>query len=424
MKYFVLILISFFAKFALADCLTTLDISGAISMGTQDYIQRALRTAAEQKCSAIYLRVNTPGGSLQASRKIVEDILNSPIPFLCLITPQGAHAGSAGAIILQACHVTGALAATNIGAATPISGTGEKMDEALKTKIINDTVSWMEGVTQLRGRNLDFSKRMITEGISLSSEEAVKEKVIDILALSEMDFLQKAHLREVVTGSENLKTIVNVGAVQEYQKDLRGKILDFVSDPEFVYLIFMGSLALLYAEITNPGLIGPGVVGTLGLILSLVAFNKLNVEWGGLALIILGLGLLVAELFITSFGVLGIGGIVSLFVGSVLLFDVATSGYSLPYSLITIVVGSVAVIFGGLAYFAAKTLRTKSKGHDDDLKELANRIVYLDPNGMVGKIEVAGEVWNFESDDVLFSGDQVTVYAREGLILKVKKNKE
>lgn len=421
MKYLIFFLTIFFSTFSHADCLTTLDISGPISMGTHDYIQRGLKSAKDQNCSAIYLKVNTPGGSLQSSRMIVEEILNSQIPFLCLITPQGAHAGSAGAIILQACHVTGALAATNIGAATPVSGAGDKMDDALKNKIVNDTVSWMEGVTKIRKRNLDFSKRMITEGISLSSEEAVKQKVVDILALSEIDFLQKAHMREVLVGQELQKHFVNVGTVEQYDRDLRAKILDFIADPEFAYLIFMGSLALLYAEITHPGLLLPGIVGGVGLVLSLVAFHKLNVEWGGLGLILLGVGLLVAELFVASFGVLGIGGLVALFVGSVLLFDVATTGYSLPYTLIGSVVGVVAIIFGGLGFLAVRTLGMKSKGHDDDLKELPNRIISLESDGLSGKIEIAGEVWSFICDEPLTLQDSVLVLNRESLILKVKK---
>ncbi len=424
MKFIIFVLMLLVSIVSKADCLITLDISGPISMGTHDYIQRGLKSAKEQSCSAIYLRVNTPGGSLQSSRMIVEEILDSQIPFLCLITPQGAHAGSAGAIILQACHVTGALAATNIGAATPVSGGGEKMDDALKNKIVNDTVSWMEGVTKIRKRNLDFSKRMITEGISLSSEEAVKQGVVDILALSEMDFLQKAHMREVLVGQELQKHIVTVGTVQEYGRDLRAKILDFIADPEFAYLIFMGSLALLYAELTHPGLLLPGVVGGVGLVLSLVAFHKLNVEWGGLGLILLGIGLLVAELFVASFGILGVGGLVALFVGSVLLFDVAVTGYTLPYTLIASVVGVVAIIFGGLGFLAVRTFGMKTKGHDDDLKQLPNRIISIEPDGLSGKIEVGGEVWSFQSEDPLSLEDKITVLDRESFILKVKKHRE
>jgi membrane-bound serine protease (ClpP class) len=282
----------------------------------------------------------------------------------------------------------------------------------------------MEGVTKIRKRNLDFSKRMITEGISLSSEEAVKQGVVDILAISEMDFLQKSHMREVLVGPELQKHFVNVGTVQEYDRDLRAKILDFIADPEFAYLIFMGSLALLYAEITHPGLLLPGIVGGVGLVLSLVAFHKLNVEWGGLGLILLGIGLLVAELFVASFGVLGIGGLVALFVGSVLLFDVAVTGYTLPYTLIASVVGVIAIIFGGLGLIAVRTLGMKTKGHDDDLKELPNRIVFLEANGMSGKLEVGGEVWSFVSEEPLLLEDKVIVLDRELLILKVKKHRE
>ncbi|WP_413557425.1 NfeD family protein [Bdellovibrio sp. HCB209] len=405
-----------------ATCTLSLTINDAITASTTDYLERAEKRAEDNKCDSIFIRVNTPGGSLQSTRRIVERMLASKIPYLCLITPRGGHAGSAGAIILQACHVNGGVEATNVGAATPILGTGEKMPDDLRNKMINDTVSWLEGVTTLRGRNLQFSKEIVTEAKSFSSTDAVKMKALDILAQDEADFLKQAEGRKVLLQGKDPGVVV-VGDLQEFFPDTRYRILNFIADPEFAYLLFMGSLGLLYVELTHPGLVAPGVIGGIGLVFSLIAFHKLEVVWGGLALILLGIAFLIAEIFIPSFGILGIGGLVSLFVGSVFLFDQAT-GYTLPYSIILPVVLAIGAVFFGVGYLALKTLRVKTKDNDHDLKSSEGVVVSTDENGHRGQVSVMGEIWNFVSEDSVNKDDRVHVTDRQGLTLNVKKNKE
>lgn len=407
---------------AQATCTVAVTVSEAISASTSDYLERAQNRAIENNCDSIFVRINTPGGSLQSTRLIVERILASPIPFICLIAPSGGHAGSAGAIILQACHVNGGLKATNVGAATPVLGTGSEMPEDLRKKMINDTVSWLAGVTKLRGRNLKFSEEIVTEAKALSSEEAVKVQALDILAHSESDFLFKSEGRKVLLADQK-EASVSVGELQDFLPDIRHRVLSFVADPEFAYLLFMGSLGLLYVEMTHPGLIAPGVVGGMGLVLSLVAFHKLDVAWGGLALILLGVAFLVIEIFVPSFGILGIGGLISLFVGSVFLFDAEVSGYTLPLSLIIAVVGVVAVFVLGIGYLTLKTVKMKSKGLDEDLAESDGVVISVDETGLQGQVEIMGEVWNFTSADseVLKVKDQVQVTTRMALMLYVKK---
>lgn len=424
MKSLMLILVvSLLSVFAQADCTTAVTINEAISASTSDYLERAEKRSVENKCSSLYLRINTPGGSLQSTRLIVERILASPVPYLCLIAPRGGHAGSAGAIILQACHVNGGLTATNIGAATPILGTGEKTPDDLRKKLINDTVSWMEGVTKLRGRSLKFSKEIITEAKALSSEVAHAEGALDILASSELDFLQQARGRKVLIGEKKELSAVEIHDLREFVPDLRYKVLSFVADPEFAYLLFMGSLALLYVEITHPGLIAPGVIGGIGLVLSMVAFHKLDVTWGGLALILLGITFLIAEIFIPSFGALGIGGLIAVFVGSVFLFDAETTGYTLPLSLIISVVGVLGIFFLGLGYLAVKTLRMRTQDADAQMQSRDGVVMTVTNNGHSGQVEIIGEIWNFVSEDPLAPGDRVHITGRQGLTLNVKKNK-
>lgn len=404
-----------------ATCTIALTIEEAISASTLDYLARAENRAKERNCQSIYLRLNTPGGSLQSTRLIVESILASSIPYLCLIAPSGGHAGSAGAIILQACHVNGGLPTTNLGAATPILGNGEKTSDDLRKKLVNDTVSWLEGVTRLRGRNLKFSKEIVTQAKALSAEEAYNVKALDILANDEYEFLKKAEGRSVIIG-ENKQASVQVGELSEFFPDLRYKILGFIADPEFAYLLFMGSLALLYVEITNPGLIAPGVIGGIGLLCSLVAFHKLNIMWGGLTLILLGVAFLILEMFVPSFGALGIGGLISLFVGSLFLFDAEATGYSLPLSLIFSVVGVLGGFFLGLGYLAIRTIRFKSRDVDSDLKNTEGVVSVVESMGHSGQIFIIGETWKFVSEDSLQINDKVHVTGRQGLTLNVKKS--
>ncbi|MGZ3744176.1 MAG: NfeD family protein [Pseudobdellovibrionaceae bacterium] len=401
-------------------CTIGVNIQETIGAATLDYLTRAENYAIENKCGSLFVRMNTPGGSLQSTRLIIEKILASPIPYLCLISPSGGHAGSAGAIILMACHVNGGLTATNIGAATPILGTGGETPKDLRNKVINDTVSWLEGIAGLRGRNPEFAKQIVTEAKAVNAEEAKRLKALDIVANNELEFLQKVQGRKVLV-REQKDFEVQVGSLKEFAPDLRYQILNFTADPEIAYLIFMGSLALLYVELTHPGLIAPGVIGGMGLILSLISFHKLGVVWGGLALILLGVAFLIAEVFVAGFGILGVGGIVSFVVGSILLFDQNLSGQSLPWPLIGGVTFVLAGFMLGLGTLALRTYRGQRRDTDFDLKNKKITIVSLDPKARSGQVEIQGEFWNFISDEELNLTDRVEVLERQGLTLKIRK---
>ncbi|MFN7454037.1 MAG: NfeD family protein [Pseudobdellovibrionaceae bacterium] len=411
----------FFLTPVLADakCTLAVELEGAITMASFDYLKRAETVASERGCGSLFVKINTPGGDLQSTRMIVEKILASPIPYLCLISPSGGHAGSAGAIIMMACHVSAGLPATNLGAATPILASGQQISEDLRKKMINDTKSWLEGVTKLRGRNLKFAEEIITEAKAVSADEAVKLGALDFVATNEEQFLELCQEREVLIGDQQ-KQKVTVGAVQDFAPDLRKKVLGFVADPEMAYMIFMGSLALLYFEITHPGTIAPGVIGGIGLVLSMVALHKMDVQWGGLALIFLGIAFLIAELFVPSFGILGVGGIVSFVVGSLFLFDTAQTGYAIPLYMILGVASVIAAFFLGVGYLALSTIRKRKDGMDGDFKVSKAIVVSVENDGKSGQIEVLGETWRFESTDPLKLDEEVQVLERVGLTLKVK----
>ena len=349
-------LISFFWFSSVqSNCTLSIEIRDVVGPATYDYLQRAQSMAKEKKCQSLLVRINTPGGNLQSTRKIVELIMVSPIPYLCLIHPSGGHAGSAGAIIMQACHVNGAVEATNIGAATPISGSGQKIPDDLRKKLFEDTKSWVEGLARYRGRSVKFARDIVLKATALDAKKAFDEKAIDVVVNDIDEFLDFASGRPVRLNSEK-NTPVSVASLELFNPGLRHNIMQVFSHPQWAYLIFMGSLGLLYFEITHPGSLLPGIVGTFGLVVSLMNFHVLGVSWGAVVLILLGAGFMFAELFVPSFGALGLGGMTSFIVGSMLLFD-GSSGYDLPLSMVIVTSVVLVLIMFGVGFLAVRVTR-------------------------------------------------------------------
>jgi membrane-bound serine protease (ClpP class) len=406
------------------SCTIEVSITGPIGLASLDMLNKGLSRAKADNCSSVLLSINTPGGSLQTTRMMVESILNSSVPVLCLVYPSGAHAGSAGAIILQACHVNGAMRATNLGAATPVTGDGQTIPEDMRKKMLNDTTSWVDSMTELRGRNKQFGREIITEAKAVSATEAQKIGAIDFVADKKMDFLNYAQGRTVKM-SEDKEQIVQVGDLVTLEATVRDQVLALVTDPQTAYLLFMGSLALIYFEITHPGTIVAGVTGGIGLVVSLVALHKLDAQWGGLMLLLIGVALLIAESFVASFGVLGAGGIVAFIAGSLFLFDPQTSGgYRLPLDLIVTTSLILGLSMFGLAYMAFKTRDVRRKGSYDDLLGETGVVVVVDENQQSGQLEVNGETWRFESKEKISVDQKVVINQYKGLTLTVSSKKE
>jgi membrane-bound serine protease (ClpP class) len=400
-------------------CVLEVRIEEAIGAATFDYVGRSLRRADELGCGSILMLLNTPGGNLQTTRMIVEKIINSKIPFLCLVHPSGGHAGSAGAIILQACHVAGAMPSTNLGAATPVSGGGEQIPEDMRKKILNDTVSWMDGITGRRGRNQKFGRDIITEAKAVTADEALRLGAIDSVPQNIDEFLRFAQGREVRLFEETTGR-VRAGSRVNYEPDVRHKILSWITDPSFAYLLLMLGVALLYYELTHIGSIAPGVLGGICLVIAMVSLHKLDVQWGGLALILLGAAFMLAEVFVPSFGALGVGGIASFVLGSLFLFP-EDSGHRIPLALILSTVG----VFGGMmlvvGMMAAKTFAMKKSPDVRGWHGQKGRVITLnESNHRKGQIEISGEIWSFVSSQDLSVGDEVTVTGQDHLTLKVK----
>lgn len=420
MKSIILVAIYLMGGFAFADstCTQQTDITGVIGPATVDLVKRVQASAKAESCDSILLTINTPGGSLESTRQLVEMILNSQLPYLCLVSPSGGHAGSAGAIILQACHVNGALHGTNLGAATPILMSGE-MPKDLRQKILNDTKSWMQSLTRLRGRSEKFGEDIIVEAKAVTAEDALKLKAIDFTGVSVDEFLKFGSDRKVKMDGGREVT-VKTGAIKIFEHDTRFRLLELVADPQFAYLLFMGSLAMIYFEFTHPGAIAPGVLGGIGLIVALIAMDKLDVEWAGLLLILLGIAMFVAEMFLPTLGLLGIGGVAAFVIGSIFLFDPAkTGGYTLPLSLILPVAILLSAVMLGLGILAARTRGVKKRGGYDELVGHTARVTQA--AGQHGYIEIMGEKWKYESAVALQENDSVKVTGYNGLVLQVQK---
>ena len=405
-------------------CTIELKIEGSIGAATLDALERAIYQVEKQSCSALLLLINTPGGQLLSTRKIVDRILNTSFPVLSLIYPAGAHAGSAGAIIMQACHVNGAIETTNIGAATPIMGGGQKIADDLRKKMINDTTSWLDSLTQLRKRSKKFGREIVTEAKALSAQDAFKEKGIDFVGKTKQEFLQFAEGREVTVKNGELH-VVQIGDLVPFHLGFRHRLISLITGPEFVYLLFSGSLLLLYFEITHPGLGAPGILGVMGLILSFMGMHKLDFSWAGVILILLSMVLFLAEVFISGFGIFGASGVVSFFLGSVLLFDPSkTGGVDIPISLILSITFTFAILMGLITWLALSTFKIKRKKSisDDFMDKMASpaTIVQVNEDGVSGFALIKGENWRFRSKTKVHKGDRVKVISYKELTLEVE----
>ncbi len=419
MKVLLFISLIFLSLAASADisehCAVRAEVKGAIGIASYDLLQGAVEKANREACDTVLLTINTPGGSLQTTRKMVETILNSGKIFMCLVSPAGGHAGSAGAIILQACHVAGAIETTNIGAATPVSGGGKEMGKDLRNKMINDTRSWVEGLAKLRSRDVQFAKDIIELAKSVTATEAKRLGAIDYVVTSEKEFVIEANGKKVKVGEKILT--VSPGLVIDYNPGLKNKVLQLVGDPELSYMMFMGSIGLLYFELTHPGTILPGVIGGVGLVVSLISFHKLDVQWGGLLLILLGLLFMIGEAFVPSFGALGLGGVIAFFLGSFFLFDPEVSGSRLPLMTILPTVLALGLATFGLAYLAVKSLGLKKSNEFHEIVGKMGKVVNVEVGGKEGQLEVYGEIWSFESESVVSIDDEVKIKKHKGLKL-------
>jgi len=426
------------ASLALAKPVVVVDVEGAIGPASSDYFERALAEAQARGAQAVVLRMDTPGGLDSAMRDIIRAIISSPIPVITYVAPGGARAASAGAYILLASHVAAMAPGTNVGAATPVQlggmggvpegdqpkdedkegeGKPQPPGNAMERKLVNDATAYIRSLADLRGRNADWAERAVREAASLSAQAALEEKVIDVIADDLPQLLEKIDGREVKLdgGSVTLRT---AGAeVQEIRPDWRNQLLAVLTDPNVAYILMLVGIYGLIFELANPGSLVPGVLGGICILLALFAFQALPINYAGLALMLLGMAFIIGEVFVPSFGILGIGGVVAFVIGSVILFDSDSSFFSISMGLIAGFAVVSAVLLFAIASMAVRV-------HGRPVVSGAEQLIGAEGEALAdftatGQIRVRGEIWTAATDTPLRRGERVRVVAREGLRLRV-----
>jgi membrane-bound serine protease (ClpP class) len=463
MKHWRILLFSLFAAWPLlipakpaveadkpvAGRVVILNVSGAIGPATSDYIHRGLEKASDTAAALVILRMDTPGGLDTAMRKIIQDIIASPVPVVTFVSPSGARAASAGAYILLASHVAAMAPATNVGAATPVRiggipdpGAGSKPPEKEKEdkqdsadkkdkgkkdkpakpgmdeKALNDAIAYIRGLAQMRGRNVEWAEKAVREADSISAEEAVKQNVADLIAADNDDLLKKLDGRKLKLQGRDITLKTQGAVIQAYEPDWRNRMLAVISDPNVAYILMLLGIYGLFFELWNPGYVLPGVVGGICLLLALYAFQVLPINFAGLGLILLGIAFMVAEAFMPSFGALGIGGVIAFVVGSIILMDTDVEGYTIAWPLIA----GVAVISAAF-FFAVVAMALKARKRDvvSGREEMIGAIgEVLENFKETGRVRVHSEEWQAQSNVALKRGQKVKVVALEGLLLQVE----
>ncbi len=392
-----------------------IELEGAISPGTAMYVVRGLAEAKKQGVSLAVVRLDTPGGLGSSMRTIVKAVLNSPVPVAVWVGPKGAGAASAGVMVTVAAHIAAMAPGTNIGAAHPVTAGGKDIDKTMSEKVVNDMASYARGIAEQKGRNGKWVEEAIRKSVSITAEEALKKNVIDLVANDVDELLRLIDGREISLPVGKIKLNTKNIKKTYYRPGFRDKVLKTISDPNIAYILMMIGLAGLYFEFSHPGAIFPGVIGAISLILAFFSFQTLPVNYAGILLILLAIIFFIAEVKVTSYGILSIGGLISMTIGSIMLFE--DVGVSLKLMMPTIVlVGGFFVVVAGLAY---RAFRTKPKGGSDGLLgEVGLVKERIDPEGL---IFVHGEYWRARSREKLEPGDRIEVEGIEGLILKVKK---
>ena len=448
-----------------------LDINDAIGPAALEYLRDGMDEARRRRAALVVLRIDTPGGLDTVMRQMIRDILSSPIPVACYVSPSGARAASAGTFILYACHVAAMAPGTNLGAATPVAiggggeggggeggggegggrpsgtapgerpgegpgaergpgagggpdaerGPGGRGFEPERAKVTNDAVAYIRSLADLRGRNADWAERAVREAASLPAREALNQKVIDIVAPNMDDLLAQMNGRQVLVGQDRQTLETRGLRLVEMPPDWRTRFLAAITNPNIAYLLLMVGLYGLIFEFLSPGTVAPGVIGGLCLLVGLFALNLLPLNTAGILLLLAGVGLLVAEAFAASFGILGVGGIAAIAIGSLLMFRGEVPGFTLEPGVVLAVTALSGAFLLLILKVGWQAHRRRAATGDYALRSMRGEVLWWQGNR--GEVHVHGENWQARAEGPLTPGQAVRVTGRDGLVLIVEPSK-
>jgi membrane-bound serine protease (ClpP class) len=414
-------LLSLAGPAAAARSVSLIELDSAITPVTVRLLASAIDRAQAEGSQALIVQLNTPGGLERSMRSMVQSILGSPIPVIVYVAPGGARAASAGVFITMAAHVAVMAPATNIGAAHPVAVGGGGDKEMLK-KVENDAAAFARTIATERGRNAEWAEKAVRSSVSATEREAVKLKIVDLVAESVPDLLTKIDGRAVKTSRGQVTLATKDAPVTVIEVRFRDRFLALISDPNIAYLLMMAGMLGIFFELSNPGAILPGVIGGICLILAFYAFQSLPVNWAGLLLVLFGVVLLIAEVKVVSHGVLAIGGVIAMLLGSLMLYDSPeTTGIRLSWYVMIPAVGTTAaLVFFAVSMGIRALYRPSVTGESAMVGRLGVARSALAPEGQV---MIDGELWRALSQDgTVAAGDPVKVAAIDGLTLKVTRS--
>ena len=394
-------------------------VNATITPPIAEYILHNIDSSAKSGSDGLIILLDTPGGLDLAMRDIAKGILNSSIPIAVYVHPSGARAASAGVIITIAAHVAAMTPGTNIGAAHPVGLGIGGTDKTMMKKVENDAVAYVRGIAIKRGRNADWAEKSVRQSESITAEEALKLKVIDLTAPNLKSLLEQMDNREVSLLSGRKIIITKNAVINEKKMGTRQRVLAAVSDPNIAYILFLVGLAGLYFEFAHPGVILPGVVGGISLILAFFALQTLPVNYAGVLLILFGVILFIAEIKVISHGLLTVGGIISLVLGSLLLFDSPDPALRVSWSVMIPTLTVICLFFASVIALVMKAqMRKRRTGKEGMLGEEGRSVTDIFENG---KVLIKGEYWNASSDKPVEKGKRVRIAKVEGLKIKVEE---
>ncbi len=412
----ILFLSLLFTRSSYSD-ISVIKVEGVVNPVMSEFILKSIDSAEEENAEVLVIKLDTPGGLDTSMRSIVKKIISSKVPIVVYVSPSGARAASAGVFITMSAHVAAMAPGTNIGAAHPV-GVGGDMDKTMVEKAVNDASAYIRSLAEKRSRNAEWSEKAVRESVSITSEEALKLKVIDIVS-PDLKTLLNTIDKRVVETTDGQHTIKTAGVnIHQTEMSFRQKVLDIISNPNVAYMLMLIGFYGIFFELTNPGTLFPGVIGAISLILAFYSFQTLPVNYAGLLLIVLAIVLFILEIKITSYGLLTLGGLVSMIIGSIMLFDSPVPFFRLSFKVILPSVFITTLFFGLTILLVIKAHRRKPLTGSEALVGLeghAKNEIYDD-----GQVFIHGEIWSAWSDTPIKAGEKIIVEQVSHLKLKVR----